>query len=212
MTERRPDEISPDRATYLTTMHYVLQMQRASTVAESTGRASMFLTSVSMALVALGFIAQATKLDAAFYAFAFALLAALLLIGLSTFHRAVQLGTEDAMLATAAERLRAAYVDADPGIAQWLTLPVTRDGHAELGTILPAARWQILLTVGSMIAFVNACLAGVSVGLIATRLAEMPLVPASALGLGGFALGLAAQMLVSRAIWVAADPSRQGRT
>jgi hypothetical protein len=47
----------------------VLQGARAATIAESTGRANMFLASVSGGLVALGLVATATSVGSAFYAF-----------------------------------------------------------------------------------------------------------------------------------------------
>ena len=55
--------------TFVTTEHFTLQGARAATTAESTGRAAMFLGSVSAGLVALGLIATATRIGTAFYAF-----------------------------------------------------------------------------------------------------------------------------------------------
>ena len=53
----------------MTPEHFTLQGARAATTAESTGRATMFLGSVSAGLVALGLIAMATRIGTAFYAF-----------------------------------------------------------------------------------------------------------------------------------------------
>jgi hypothetical protein len=50
----------------VTTEHFTLQGARAATTAESTGRATMFLGSVSAGLVALGLIATATRIGTAF--------------------------------------------------------------------------------------------------------------------------------------------------
>ena len=65
----------------MTTMHFVLSGARASTVYEAVGRSSMYLTTVSMTLVALGFISAATKMGDGFYIFAFVLLACLIMLG-----------------------------------------------------------------------------------------------------------------------------------
>lgn len=46
---------------FATTEHFTLQGARAATIAESTGRATMFLASVSGGLVALGLIATASR-------------------------------------------------------------------------------------------------------------------------------------------------------
>jgi hypothetical protein len=59
---------------FITTEHFTLQGARASTVAESTGRATMFLGAVSAGLVALGLMATATQVGRAFYAFGLILL------------------------------------------------------------------------------------------------------------------------------------------
>jgi len=59
----------PAAVTFITTEHFTLQGARAATIAESTGRATMFLGSVSAGLVALGLIATATHIGATFYAF-----------------------------------------------------------------------------------------------------------------------------------------------
>jgi hypothetical protein len=50
--------------TFVTTEHFVLQGARATTIAESTGRANMFLAAVSGG--ALGLVATASSLGAAF--------------------------------------------------------------------------------------------------------------------------------------------------
>ena len=55
---------------FVTTEHFTLQGARSKTISESTGRATMFLSSVSGGLVALGLVATAAGVGAAFYAFA----------------------------------------------------------------------------------------------------------------------------------------------
>jgi hypothetical protein len=73
----------------------VLQGARAATIAESTGRANMFLAAVSGGLVALGLVATASSLGAAFYGFGLVLLPTLAFVGLVTFARAPQSSIED---------------------------------------------------------------------------------------------------------------------
>ncbi len=62
------------RRTFVTTEHFTLQGARSATIAESTGRATMFLSSVSGGLIALGLIATASRVRNAFYAFGLILL------------------------------------------------------------------------------------------------------------------------------------------
>lgn len=56
----------PAAVTFATTEHFTLQGARAATIAESTGRATMFLSAVSGGLVALGLIATASRVGTAF--------------------------------------------------------------------------------------------------------------------------------------------------
>src|SRR5688572_28232356 len=74
-------EPAPAAVAFITTEHFTLQGARASTVAESTGRATMFLGSVSAGLVALGLMATATEVGRAFYAFGLILLPTLSFVG-----------------------------------------------------------------------------------------------------------------------------------
>src|SRR4051812_31032726 len=96
---RRTGESGPDprpaAVTFVTTEHFTLQGARASTIAESTGRATMFLAAVSGGLVALGLIATASRVGTAFYSFGLVLIPTLTFVGLVTFERVLQSGIED---------------------------------------------------------------------------------------------------------------------
>ena len=61
---RSTDEADPRSAavTFVTTEHFVLQGARSATIAESNGRANMFLAAVSGGLVALSRYRQAQHL------------------------------------------------------------------------------------------------------------------------------------------------------
>jgi hypothetical protein len=102
----------------VTTEHFTLQGARAATTAESTGRATMFLGSVSAGLVALGLIATATRIGTAFYAFGLILLATLAFVGFVTFQRVLQSGIEDHGYAERIARLRAYYFDCAPELVR----------------------------------------------------------------------------------------------
>ena len=51
----------PSAVSFVTTEHFALQSARAATIAESTGRATMFLASASGGLIALGLVAVAAS-------------------------------------------------------------------------------------------------------------------------------------------------------
>jgi hypothetical protein len=94
----------------VTTEHFVLQGARSATIAESNGRASMFVAAVSGGLVALGLVATASSLGAAFYGFALVLLPTLAFVGLVTFERTLQSSIEDTEYARRIALLRGYYL------------------------------------------------------------------------------------------------------
>jgi hypothetical protein len=117
----RPDaDPRPAAVTFVTTEHFTLQGARSSTIAEATGRATMFLGTVSGGLVALGLIATAGGVGAAFYAFGLILLPTLAFVGLVTFDRVLQSGIEDHGYARRVARLRGYYFEYAPELVGYL--------------------------------------------------------------------------------------------
>lgn len=155
----------------MTTVHYVLEMQRMGTITETTGRAGSFLQATSMALVALGFIAPATDFGPVFFALALCLLSALLVIGFLTFLRCVQLGIEDSRLAQRGEDVLRFYVETAPSLKDRLKIPNSSadPGTAAVGVKMPG---QSLLSSAFLIAFVEAALCGVICALVTHLLAN----------------------------------------
>jgi hypothetical protein len=155
----------PAAITFVTTEHFTLQGSRAATIAESTGRATMFLASVSGALVALGLVATAAHIGTAFYAFAFVVLPALVLVGLMTFERVVQNGIEDFAYARRIAQLRGFYFDHAPELVPYL-MSVPPDERLRVQGIW-GTRFQGFRTIAGMIAVITSVLAGTTAGLAA---------------------------------------------
>ena len=147
---------------FITTEHFTLQGARSATIAESTGRASTFLASVSGGLVALGLVATATGVGGAFYAFGLVLLPTLAFVGLVTFERTLQSGIEDLGYARRIARLRAFYFDNAPELAPYL-LSVEHRLLAE--GIQRGYYLQGFRTVAGMVGVITAVLAGSETGL-----------------------------------------------
>ena len=147
---------------FITTEHFTLQGARSATIAESTGRASTFLASVSGGLVALGLVATATGVGGAFYAFGLVLLPTLAFVGLVTFERTLQSGIEDLGYARRIARLRAFYFDKAPELAPYL-LSVEHRLLAE--GIQRGYYLQGFRTVAGMVGVITAVLAGSETGL-----------------------------------------------
>ncbi len=159
----RPDP-RPAAVTFVTTEHFTLQGARAATIAESTGRATVFLGSVSGGLIALGFLGQASHLGTAFYAFGLILLPTLTFLGLVTFRRVLQSGREDAVYAHRIAQLRAFYFEAAPEVTPYL-LSVPAGQRLELQGLHTSAT-QRFLTVAGTVAVITSVLTGAAVGLL----------------------------------------------
>lgn len=172
----------------MTTMHFVLSGERASTVYESIGRAGMYLTTVSMTLVALGFISTGTSRGTASDIFAVALLSCLIPLGIVTFNRVVQTGVQDLRLSYDEARIHQFYATVSPGIDKWFDHPVRDLKANHLLLTAGGSRFQILFTAGSMVGGVNSAVIGALVGLAAMHFAGAHLPWATAAGAAAFAV------------------------
>jgi hypothetical protein len=102
---------APDRQellTALTTEHFT-QGARSQTASETASRASLYILSVSSALVALGFIGQASQIGTTVDVFALTVLPTLYVLGVFTFVRVVECGAEDFRYGVAINRIRNYY-------------------------------------------------------------------------------------------------------
>lgn len=194
--------------TFITTEHFALQGARSSTVAESTGRATMFIGAVSGSLVALGLIATATQVGAEFYAFALVLLPTLTFIGLVTYERVLQSGIEDLMYARRIARIRDFYFAIAPELTPYL-LSAVPERRLNLQGLFPSVSpkasnvrglTQGFRTVAGMVGVLTAVLAGSAVGLPAGILAGYSLTVGFSVGA---AIGIGALYVLMRYQWLA---------
>jgi hypothetical protein len=81
---------------------------------------------VSGGLIALGLVAAAAKIGAAFYSFGLVLLPTLAFVGLVTFHRVLPTGMEDLAYARRIAQLRGYYFDHAPELSGYLLNPAER--------------------------------------------------------------------------------------
>ena len=166
--------------TFVTTEHFVLQGARSATIAEANGRANMFLAAVSGGLVALGLVATASSLGAAFYGFGLVLLPTLAFVGLVTFGRALQSSIEDTEYARRIALLRGYYFEHAPEIAPYL-LSVPRAERLLMQRV-PGDRWQGYRTVAGMIAVITAVLVGSTAALAGILISDHSLAAAAISG------------------------------
>src|SRR5438067_11155420 len=98
----------------LATEHWSLLATRSLSWSESFSRATMFLTLLSGAIVALAFVAQATSFGGAFQTFALLLLPLVIIVGWTTFVRLTEVNKEDVFCVNGMRRLPRVYVELVP--------------------------------------------------------------------------------------------------
>jgi hypothetical protein len=197
----RPDP-RPAAVTFMTTEHFTLQGARASTIAESTGRATMFLGAVSGGLVALGLVATASRVGTAFYAFGLVLLPTLSFVGFVTFERALQSGIEDYGYARRIALLRGYYFDMAPELAPYLFSAPPSERLVAEG--LWAGRLQGFRSVAGMIGVITAVLAGSVAAVVGIVAFDHSLAAALIAGAVVAVAALSALMQHGRRIWMRA--------
>ena len=187
----------------MTTEHFTLQTARSSTIAETNGRCSIYLNSVSGVVVALAFIGQVSQMGEAFFIFGAVLFPSLLFLGFTTFVRVLQSGIEDMIYARGINRIRHFYVQIVPPTNDYFILPTYDDiassSLRSLG-VIPAG-WQLFMTAAGMVEVINSIIAGVLAGMAASRLPGWSLVACAVLGVGVFLVSAFAHQRYQAAYW-----------
>src|SRR5258708_7712036 len=181
--ERLPLELTSQLVAIMTTEHYTLQTGRSMTIAETNGRASLFVGAVSSGLVALALVGQLSRLGTAFFVFSLVVLPTLFFMGVITFERVLESGSDDLIYARGINRIRHLYLEYAPQMQPYFIL-ATHDESSlpieHLGT-RHRARWQVFLSMGGMVAMINSVLAGSFVGLL-LAVFTLPLTAATSAG------------------------------
>lgn len=176
---------------FLTTEHFALQTAKAATIAEANGRSTLFLASVSSAVVSMAFIGQVSQVGNAFFLFGLVLLPALLFLGLFTFERILQVSIEDIVMASGINRIRHYYTELAPEVKPYFIRSSYDDiAGIQQGMGIAPSRWQLLLTNAGMIGVINSILAGVFSGLLVRFACSTPTYVSLGLGLIIFGLNV----------------------
>ena len=149
-------DAKPAWITLLTTEHYNLQTERAATISEVNGRASVFLGAVSAGLIALGFQGAGHGRSAGTTIFEVLVLSPLVFLGLVTFGRCLEIAIDDWEFVLRITRLRAAYTQLVPELAGLLAVITSVVLGADVGVI----------SYGCRASLSAAALAGTAAGLI----------------------------------------------
>jgi hypothetical protein len=155
----------------MTTEHFTLQTERSATIADASGRAGLFLTSVSSAIIALALLWQVSHGGAVFFVVALALFPVLGFLGVVTFARVLQSAIEDMLCARGINRIRHFYTELAPQLSEYFILSTHDDGGGMSHNMRPSVlRWQSLLTTAGMVGVVNSVIAGTWATLAPTAL------------------------------------------
>ena len=188
----RETEASPPpavRAQLLATEHWSLLATRSTAQTEVLSRITTFLMLVSSSIVSLALVGQVTHFGSAFIVFALVLVGMLVVIGTLTQIRVGNAAIEDLGLVIGMNRLRAGYVQLDPGVERYFVTSAHDDSESVWRTynhlVGPRPILQPLASSGTFITVLNAALAGLFVGLIAFAFgASGPIVPILGLIIG----------------------------
>src|SRR5918992_5588160 len=163
--------------TALTTEHFTLQTARAQTTSETSARASVYMLSVSSALVALGFVSQiADGVGEVFVVFALTVLPTIYLLGCATYVRLVELGAEDLKYGIAINRIRGYYQEIAGDRADLFLL----SGHDDAAGVflnmgLSPERRSPAYAFSSAIAVVNGVVGGAVAAIALGAVPDVPL-------------------------------------
>ena len=162
------------RAQLLATEHWSLLATRSTTQSEILSRITTFLMLVSSSIVGLALIGQVTRFDGRFIAFALVLLGMLVVIGTLTQMRVGTAAIEDLAHVIGMNRLRAGYVELDPGVERYFVTSAHDDDRGVWQTYNhlagPRAILQPLASSGTFITFVTAGLTGAFGAVVAVAL------------------------------------------
>jgi hypothetical protein len=197
------EPISPAmRLQILSTEHWSLLASRSLAWNEVFGRAGMFLSALSGAIVALALVGQGTGFGPSFAGFAIVILPVVLFLGVTTFVRLGASNYHDAQCVIGMNRIRGAYLELAPELGRYFVMSPHDDTRGVGITMaFPPGHNQfahILAATPSVISVVNGVILGALVGLIALQIGSGGTVALVA-AVAGFILTFAAHAAWGRA-------------
>src|SRR5919198_1994703 len=170
----------PHAAQILATEHWSLLGTRSLIWSEALSRTTVFLTVLSASIVALALLADATGFGPHTTTVALVLLPVVLLLGVATYVRLVQINSEEFQLVLAMNRLRHAYLKIEPGLEPYFTTGHYDDERGLQATYMVArpsqrGRWLVyfLINTPTIVATVVAALAA-AIAVLVLEAVEAP--------------------------------------
>ena len=182
------------RLQILSTEHWSLLASRSLAWNELFSRASMFLTTLSGAIVALALVAQATDFGEGFLLTALVILPVVLFVGVATVIRMGDSNYHDAICVIGMNRIRHAYLELAPDLEPYFVMGSHDDMRGVNITMgMPPGHrslLHVLAATPAVISVVSSVLAAVILALVALQLgAGTPIV--LLVGILGFVVSMA---------------------
>ena len=166
------DDLNVQRASQiLTTEHFTLQGARNATISEANGRLGHYLSTVGSAVVALAFVANVSEMGLVFLAFSSVVFPILIVLGVVTLIRTLQIAVEFTRLTQAINRIRHFYLEVAPEIEAYISFPRFDDPESVRQSMMPAhSSLQDLASTPGPVMLINSFLAGTFAGILANGL------------------------------------------
>ena len=177
----------------LATEHWSLLANRSLIWSETFSRASMFLTSLSAAVVTLALVSQATDYGDDFTLFALLVLPLVLLLGIWTSIRLRVAWDEDIWMVVGMNRLRHAYIDIAPDLERYFVTSCYDDMTGVMKSYSPTGPSRLTRIMAStpvLIGTINSALVGVVVALIVEFFDHPPLIHVGSGAVAAIAAGI----------------------
>jgi hypothetical protein len=167
---------------------------RTQAQSEMASRAGMFFAALSGGLVAISFIAQATRFGPESKAFDLTILSVLLFVGVATFVRALDLNADDVRWVAALNRLRGAYIELEPTSSRYMVTARADEIEGIQATINPGRSlhplYGLVATPG-LIAVIDGVIGGAIAAIVSTVIApSVDVVASIVIGAVGFVVVL----------------------
>jgi hypothetical protein len=160
---------APHTLQILTTEHWSLLAARNLCYTEAMSRTSIFIASLSSAVIALALVGQATDFGRGFVAFGLVLLPVVFFLGVTTVVRLAQVNLEDATWVKGMNRIRHAYLELAPELERYF---VTSKHDDERGLLISAVATpgpmppiQPFVAIPGVVAVVDSVVAGAAAGI-----------------------------------------------
>lgn len=179
-------------AQFLGTEHFTLQGARSAVVSDANVRFGAYLTTVSAGVIALAFVSQVSGLGEVFLLFSFVLFPILLYVGISTVVLLISLYGADALYTQAINRIRHFYVQAAPGIEEYLSFPHYDDNRSidRARALFIGYRLGILVSPLGQVMLINSFLAAIFASILAAGITGGQLAISAGVGTIGFFVSL----------------------